>query len=190
MARPRQFEEQQALDRALEVFWRRGYDACSIDDLIAATGIKRQGLYNTFGDKDAMFLAALAQYRAHLDESLRPLEKEDAGIADIKTYMLGVLEAQRAGNFGACLLVKTAFAPDLTRDARVSKAVREGAEHVRSTFKNVIAGAVARGEVSRGTKPETYAAYLYALLNGLSALGATGASAAAVKQALVLAVAA
>lgn len=63
MARPRTFEENDVVERAMLRFWRGGYGSTSITDLENATGISRISLYNTFGDKDGLFLRALAMYR-------------------------------------------------------------------------------------------------------------------------------
>lgn len=62
MAGKRRFDTETALDRMVETFWARGFEATSVDDLVRATGVQRQSLYNAFGDKDAMFLAALEHY--------------------------------------------------------------------------------------------------------------------------------
>src|ERR1700720_4979751 len=62
MAGVKQFDRIEALDRAMAVFWSRGYEATSIDDLVRATGIGRGSLYGTFGDKRQLFLAALDRY--------------------------------------------------------------------------------------------------------------------------------
>lgn len=62
MGRHRAFDEDEVLDLALEVFWQRGYGATSIDDLTAATGLKRGSLYAAFGDKDKLFIACLRRY--------------------------------------------------------------------------------------------------------------------------------
>ena len=62
MAGVKQFDRNEALDRAMVAFWSRGYEATSIDDLVQATGIGRGSLYGTFGDKRQLFLAALDQY--------------------------------------------------------------------------------------------------------------------------------
>lgn len=63
MARPRTFEENEVIERAMLRFWRGGYGATSITDLEDATGISRISLYNAFGDKDGLFLKALKMYR-------------------------------------------------------------------------------------------------------------------------------
>jgi TetR/AcrR family transcriptional repressor of nem operon len=62
MARPREFDETEALDAAIDSFWGRGYEATSMRDLAAATGLTSASLYNAFGDKKALFQAALGRY--------------------------------------------------------------------------------------------------------------------------------
>ncbi len=62
MAGIKQFDRDEVLDRAMALFWRRGYEATSIRDLVAATGINRGSIYATFGDKEGLFLAVLNHY--------------------------------------------------------------------------------------------------------------------------------
>ena len=63
MARQKEFNQDEVLQKAMEVFWRRGYEAASIQDLVQHMGINRQSMYDTFGDKHALFLQALDRYR-------------------------------------------------------------------------------------------------------------------------------
>src|SRR6201986_4496734 len=63
MARHKEFDRDEALQKAMEVFWSRGYEAASIQDLVEHMGINRQSLYDTFGDKHSLFLQALDRYR-------------------------------------------------------------------------------------------------------------------------------
>ena len=62
MARTKEFDRDAALDRAMHVFWKKGYEATSLPDLLQAMGIARQSLYDTFGEKHALFMAALERY--------------------------------------------------------------------------------------------------------------------------------
>ena len=63
MARRKEFDRDEALHKAMEVFWSRGYEATSVGDLVEHMGINRQSLYDTFGDKHSLYLAALDRYR-------------------------------------------------------------------------------------------------------------------------------
>ena len=65
MGRHREFDVDQALDAALTVFWRKGYEGASYTDLTQATGVERPALYSAFGNKEALFLRALERYYAH-----------------------------------------------------------------------------------------------------------------------------
>lgn len=60
--RPRNFEEAEALDQATRVFWAKGYDGATVDDLVAGTGVSRPSLYATFGDKETLFMRCLEHY--------------------------------------------------------------------------------------------------------------------------------
>ncbi|MEO8631551.1 MAG: helix-turn-helix domain-containing protein, partial [Betaproteobacteria bacterium] len=62
MVKGKQFDKHEALDEAMHVFWEKGYHATSIQDLVDRLGVNRQSLYDTYGDKDRLFLAALTRY--------------------------------------------------------------------------------------------------------------------------------
>ncbi len=173
MARPREFDPVKVTDLALQVFWRNGYEGASIEDLVKHTGLKRQGLYNVFGDKEGLFVATLARYRELLALDIAALRQESATMKQLRAYLVHVLDMQRTNDVGACLLVQTAFTPHI-EDPRIRSAVEKGASYVRATFAAVIARAVKRGEVPKHTVPAEGAAYLYSVLNGLSALSRTG----------------
>ena len=63
MARPREFDVDDALDRAMNVFWAKGYEATSMSDLMAAMDLSKSSLYDTFGSKHELFLSALQRYK-------------------------------------------------------------------------------------------------------------------------------
>lgn len=66
--RPRSYEESEALDRAVRVFWAKGFDGATIDDLVEATGVRRPSLYATFGDKETLFMRCLDRYSERFTE--------------------------------------------------------------------------------------------------------------------------
>ena len=82
MARPREFDEAKALEKAIKCFWERGYKATSMRELATKMGISAPSLYNTYGDKHALFAQALERY---LDHSARALIKRFEELAATKT---------------------------------------------------------------------------------------------------------
>ncbi|GJD15278.1 hypothetical protein RIVM261_002340 [Rivularia sp. IAM M-261] len=87
MARPRVFESDEALAKAMMVFWQQGYCATSLDDLEATMGLKRQSIYNVFGDKRSLFLKALRFYReqgvAFVEQQLTQFKSPKASLYNI-----------------------------------------------------------------------------------------------------------
>jgi AcrR family transcriptional regulator len=113
MARPREFERDEALVKATAVFWDKGYAATSTGDLLKAMGIGRQSLYNAFGDKRRLYLEALERYQAdstashlrRLDDPISPLEGLKALLVglipkDDRLRAMGCLGVGALGEFG------------------------------------------------------------------------------------------
>src|SRR5277367_3156611 len=73
MARSKEFDEERVLAAAMDVFWRRGYENASLEALLGEMGIAKQSLYDTFGDKRALYLKAMALYRKRTNSALRAL---------------------------------------------------------------------------------------------------------------------
>ena len=88
--RPRAYDPDQALQRALEVFWRFGYARTSLDDIVLATGMNRPSLYAAFGDKRSLYLKALTHYHAMTGEALR---RALSGTDLLRTRLMRVYEA-------------------------------------------------------------------------------------------------
>jgi len=93
MARHKEFDRDEALHRAMEVFWSRGYEAASIQELIKHMGINRQSLYDTFGDKHALYLQALDRYREVEGRKLfELLERPGSVKKNLQQLFKGVVE--------------------------------------------------------------------------------------------------
>ena len=103
MSRTKAFEPAEALDHAMELFWRQGYTATPLDQLVRHTGASRYGLYATFGGKRDLFLTSLERYsQAVMDPMLQPLEDARASTAEIRRFFDRVLDViRRPGRRGA-----------------------------------------------------------------------------------------
>ncbi|MEH6682627.1 MAG: TetR/AcrR family transcriptional regulator [Sediminicola sp.] len=84
MARTKVFDELEVLDKAMNLFWQKGYNATSAQDLVDGLGISRSSLYDTYGDKHSLFVKALKQYRK---EKIDPVLKEVATLEDAEAYI-------------------------------------------------------------------------------------------------------
>ncbi len=110
MARKKEFEREAVLDRAIEAFWCKGYEATSIQDLLDGMGINRGSLYDTFGDKHTLFLEAIDRYYdralAHTLETLEVSESARAGLEFLvrEAAECGCVDQQRKG----CLMTNSA----------------------------------------------------------------------------------
>lgn len=110
MPRTRTFEPEEALTGVMDVFWSKGFDKTSYDDLVAATGVSRKGLYTVFGDKDALFVKALRHYRATVVPVLfKALGDEDVTIGSIRDMLRGFADMIADGEVPhGCFMTNTA----------------------------------------------------------------------------------
>src|SRR6266436_1904152 len=106
MARHKEFDKDEALHKAMEVFWSRGYKAASIEDLVKHMGINRQSLYDTFGDKHALYLQALDRYSALEGRKLLLLLEGDGSVKGaLRRLFAGVVEGSLcAGERRGCFM--------------------------------------------------------------------------------------
>jgi TetR/AcrR family transcriptional repressor of nem operon len=110
VGRPQAFDRDVVLDRAMRVFWSRGYEAASIEHLVTRMGIQRGSLYQTFGDKRALFFAAIERYdRVVTAKLLASLDEPASGRAAIRSFYALKLEAALAsGRPRGCLVTNAA----------------------------------------------------------------------------------
>ncbi len=174
MARPREFDPEEVLERCLELFWARGFAGVSVSDLEQATGLGRQSLYAAFGDKQALFAAVLERYRAATEHWLAPLLAADAGVETVRRYARDALAAQGKHGASGCLVVKTLWDRGL-EDGELQAGAKAAARRVRAAFAHALERASERGELSPGDSVRR-GDLCFAAVNGLAALRRSGVS--------------
>ncbi len=185
MPRPKSFDEDAVLDQAVELFRERGYEGTSLADLEMHLGLGRQSIYNTFGDKQTLFLKALDRYRRAVAKgALAQLNAPDAGLAEIRAFFESSVKSLTApGPRHACLVANTILergSQDPDALLRCNQA-RAGLERV---FRRALARAKARGELAEGVDVEATATLLVVQNYGLNVLAKTGATAAELRGAV------
>lgn len=176
IGRPRAFDVEQALDRALEVFWRKGYEGATICDLTAAMGINPPSLYAAFGNKEGLFRKALDRYRdlrtAFWDEALNA----PTARAVAETLLRGTAKFLcDPCHPKGCLAVHGALA-----SGEESDCIRKELETRRGASQNAIRERLKRakreGDLPADADPAALARYLATIIEGMAVQAASGAS--------------
>jgi len=177
MARPREFELDQALRDAAEVFRTKGYHAASLEDLIEGTGLAKGSLYKAFHDKKSLFLGALELYASESRDRFRQtLEAPGSPREALRQTFLGYLERIRSGwGRAGCLITNTAVELG-AQDPEIADRVALTIELRVALFEAAIRRAQAAGEVAPGADPRALAEFLELTVQGLRVLGKSGAS--------------
>ena len=175
--RPCEFDPRQALESATRVFWERGYQAASLEDLLTAMDLNKSSFYQAFGSKPALFQRCLENYRDASTDRLRAqLDQATSGWEFLQAVFQGVAENTQApmGRAG-CLLINTAseFAQ---RDPKISALVARSLERIEDIFYAAVCRAQAEGKITKGANARSLAAFLTANLGGLKGLARAGTS--------------
>jgi AcrR family transcriptional regulator len=147
LGRPLAFEPEQALASAMRLFWERGYERTSIEDLEAATHLSRSSLYNTYGSKRDLFIRAIDRYLEFLDvQLLGPLESGTAGMADLDAFV-DHLGAQLDPGFIAGCLLTNSLAEFGGRDKSIVNHGHGYLDRAREAIRAALTRAASLGEI-------------------------------------------
>lgn len=187
MGRPREFDESSAVNAAMRVFWEKGYEGASLDDLTEAMGINRSSLYSTFGDKEGLFRRVIEQYKSG------PLSFLPAALAEPSARRVVEALLRSSVRFLAdpnhprgCLSVQGAMACG-TGNEEVQQQMVEWRSQGLLQLQRRMQRAKAEGDLSRDVDPKDLARLVMILMNGLSVQAVNGATAAEMNRAIELA---
>ncbi|APR82975.1 Transcriptional regulator, TetR family protein [Minicystis rosea] len=167
MARAKEFDREEALDRAMHVFWRKGYEATSLGDLLEAMGIARQSLYDTFGDKHALFLEALARYEQGRAGKLHGcLETAPSVRRAFREIFEAILDESDKEKSRGCLGV-TAAVELAPHDPEIARRIAARQRALEDLFFRALERAREEGEIARAKDARALARFLLAALQGL-----------------------
>lgn len=172
--RPKKFDEQQALMAAMEVFWKRGYEEASCDELLAAMGINCGSMYATFGDKKALFERAFDLYaQTVFSKSIEILDQPGSPLANVRTLVNGWCDFMSHPDCKGCLIGSAVI-----HFGRDESAIGERAKRLMSQIQNRLQEklneARLRGEWIDQADPGDTAAFLINTAYGLSVMSRAG----------------
>ncbi|MET8976638.1 TetR family transcriptional regulator [Streptomyces sp. NPDC004539] len=177
MARTKEFDPDAVLQAALELFWRRGYEATSMADLVEHLGIARASIYATFGSKHDLYLKALDRYgELNAPVLVRELSAPGPALPGVRAVVRRFASEATAEPSRACgcFVVNTAveLAP---HDPDAARRVDLGWEHLETLLHSALVRAQAQGELAPGRDPRALARMLLVLLQGLRVVGKASA---------------
>lgn len=172
MARPREFDGDAALEKAMHAFWAKGYKATSLDDLCSATGLSRSSLYAAFGGKRALLHHSLARYEeqgiARINSALaKPLPIREA----ISGFINELIDRIVAGPGRSGCFIGNCAAELANQDRATVERVRQSLERIEATFRVALVRAKARGEIKSESDVDSLARFLVSGIQGLRLVG-------------------
>ena len=174
----------------MEVFWRLGYERASLDQLLDAMGISKQSLYDTFGDKRALYLLALAAYREQTLSSMRALFASAKTTRDgFSRLLLGLIAETEEQHARGCLLLSANLERD-SGDAVIATFLRDNQAAVEKIFAEAIVRGQTTGELSKNLDPLAMARFFTVTVQGMRAMARLKSDRRALRQVARVALAA
>ncbi|MGF1491979.1 MAG: TetR/AcrR family transcriptional regulator [Microcoleaceae cyanobacterium] len=167
----KQFDTEIALEKAMEVFWAQGYEAASLSELLKNMGIGKKSLYDTFGNKEALFLKALDYYAQTTLRDLRQrLLAGDSPLTNLKQQLLDWQEMHSQPGSCGCML-GTNIADFNTDNENIAKLMRGYLRQIEDIFCATLTRAQSAGEISSEINPRNLAQLLVCTTQGMALLG-------------------
>jgi AcrR family transcriptional regulator len=187
MGRPKEFSEAEALDRAMHVFWEKGFEGTSLDDLTAAMRINRSSLYSTFGDKETLFRRVIERYKAGpMTFIAEALQKPSA-----RQVIEGLLRSTArflsdAAHPRGCLSLQGGLTCGTGAEG-AKQTMINWRNHAQIQLEKRMQRAQAAGDLPKDISPKDLARYVMVVVNGLAVQAANGAGGAELNRAVELA---
>ena len=174
MPRTKSYDNDIVLERAMNVFWDKGYEATSIRLLEKEMGINQFSIYSSFYNKKRLFIESIRRYRDHVKNNVyHTLLREDAGMKELEQYLYKSAGKKRApATSRGCLVVNTA-AEIGGGDAEIAAEVNGYFNFIKDVLKKVLRTAVEKGEISADTDIEKQSAFFLGVMQGLSVASKT-----------------
>ena len=183
MSRPKEFNPDDAIEKAMQVFWHKGYEATSMEDLLIAMDLNRGSLYDTFGDKRQLFLKVMDRYcTTFVGPKFSLLDQPGPALPTLRRFIIGMIEGgladpQRRG----CFISNTVM--ELSpHEEEIAGTLRQALMMAEDAFFKVLARAKQQGELREDKDPRALARFLTTMMQGTIVMIKAGAPADVVKQ--------
>jgi TetR/AcrR family transcriptional repressor of nem operon len=170
MARSKEFDPERALNKAMHLFWRRGYENTSVAELLRAMGIAKQSLYDTFGDKRALYLKAMAHYRDQTNGAMQQMFDQIPSIKEgFAKLLYGLAAETREQHERGCLLLSANLQREVN-DAVIANFLRDNQNKVEAIFEKALLRARNQKELRMKQDPKALARFFVVTIQGMRAM--------------------
>ncbi|RUT69156.1 TetR/AcrR family transcriptional regulator [Flavobacterium cupreum] len=175
MARTKEFNEEQVLDKAIEIFWHKGYNGTSAQDLVTHLGLSRSSLYDTFGDKQKLFSMALKRYQKQGQDYVKNLLEEAVDIKAALTVIFkqAVLESLEDRITKGCFMVNSSVELAM-HDEEIAKIVNDNRQTMQAVFLRAVKKGQEAGQISVQQNARTLARFIFNNYTGIRVLARSG----------------
>jgi len=182
MARPKEFNQERALQKAIRLFSQQGFAATSTDELMRAMDVGRQSMYDTFGDKRALFLKALEMYVTESVHSITvELERPGSALAAVQNALVTFAQRKDLSSAEGCMGLN-AISEFGQRDADVTRITRNAARLQRQSLMRVLTRAKNQGEISSDADLDSMADFFESTIAGIRMAAKGGKSRRALRN--------
>ncbi|MEO9958671.1 MAG: TetR/AcrR family transcriptional regulator [Nisaea sp.] len=168
MARQKEFDRSDVLQKAMQAFWIRGYEATSIQDLVKVTGINRGSMYDTFGDKRGLFEAAIDFYISNVSaKRLAKMQSTDSALTAIRTYFEDLITFSVGDGRKLGCLITNSVVELAPHDPVIGGILRGSFARVEDVFHQTLLRAQDDGEIPSEIDARATARFMTATANGI-----------------------
>ena len=180
MAGPvKQFNREEALERAMALFWANGFEATSIQDLVETMGVNRASLYDTFGNKQSIYNQALDKYcniaQLQLEKITQSPDDSASAISILKKILIELLVSDSGMNKSGCFINNTAVELG-PHDSVLTDKVNIFWQLIENTFKSLLDKAVSQNEIPRDTNTQEMAVFVNTIMQGMAVRNKAGST--------------
>lgn len=170
MVRRKEYVREEVLEKAVQLFWRKGYKASSMTDIVRATGLNTASMYKEFGDKDGLFEEALEYYRQYIVAPRFQALAEQQNINGILSFLKNVMQGAASQEYKGCLIMnhlaqKSSISPE------TAEIVSKFGAYLESSLEAALRTAQKNGEISASKDPAVLASFLTVCIHGLVLYG-------------------
>lgn len=170
MARTKEYDRNDVLNKAVDLFWRQGYKASSVADVVQATGLNTASMYKEFGDKDHLFEETLEHYRQNIIGPRIKILTDHPNLTGVEAFLESVINGAASKKYKGCLMMNH-LAQQHSISLRAARQIGEFCETMESLLSVALRNAQLEGDIPAGKDPATLASFVMCSVHGLVLYG-------------------